>query len=232
MAEENTMEFQNRFDEAFDRIKKATGLRTQVEIAKLLDIRQSSISDAKRRQSIPDSWLIKLYQIYNLNPNWLLDGEAPQFLGEGRGGAMTVRETGEAYGHKPKHHSVPVSAMMPQGGPETPWREVQTGTITVPEQFHRPSLLVVRMDESDMEPTLRRGAYVGIDKERKAIRSGSLYAIDMPVEGLVIKRILHDTENSRLILHSENQTHADQTLPAEEAIERIIGRVIWVFQEI
>jgi len=232
MTEDTTMEFPNRFDEAFDRIKRATGMRTQVEIAKLLDIRQSSISDAKRRQSIPDSWLIKLFQIFNLNPNWLLDGEAPQFLGEGRGGAVLVREPGETYGHKPKHYPVPVAAMALPEGTEAPWKELAADSLTIPEQFYRPSLLVVRMEESDMEPTIRRGAYVGIDRERKALRSGTLYAIDMPVEGLVIKRILHDTENARLILHSENQLHADQILLAEGAMNRVIGRVIWVFQEI
>ena len=76
MTEAILQEDSNHFDDAFDRIKKSTGMRTQVEIAKMLDIRQSSISDAKRRQSIPDSWLIKLYQIYNLNPNWIIDSAA------------------------------------------------------------------------------------------------------------------------------------------------------------
>lgn len=232
MTEIALLEANNRFDEAFDRIKKATGMRTQVEIAKLLDIRQSSISDAKRRQSIPDSWLIKLFQLYNLNPNWLLDGEAPQFLGEQRGGALSVREPADAYGRKPKHYSVPVAAMALPDGAEGPWEETGQATLTIPEPFYRPSLLVVRMDEDDMEPVIRRGAYVGIDKERKTIRSGALYAVDMPVEGLVIKRILHDTENARLILHSENPNHVDQALASDGAMDRIIGRVVWVFQEL
>jgi len=34
MTEDTTMNLSTRFDEAFDRIKKATGMRTQVEIAK------------------------------------------------------------------------------------------------------------------------------------------------------------------------------------------------------
>lgn len=232
MTEENGVVTSSRFDEAFDRIKKSTGLRTQVEIAKLLDIRQSSISDAKRRQSIPDSWLIKLYQIYNLNPNWVLDGEAPQFIGEQRGGALQVREPSEAYGRKPKYYQVPVCPMAAADGASGTCDEVATETLTVPEPFYRPSLLVVRMDENDMDPLLRLGAYVGIDKERKTIRSGAVYAIDMPVEGLVIKRIVHDTENGRLILQSENQSHANQILPADTAMERIVGRVAWVFQEV
>lgn len=231
MNEVNTQDVINRFDEAFDRIKKATGMRTQVEIAKLLDIRQSSISDAKRRQSIPDSWLIKLYQIYNLNPNWVIDGETPQFLGEQRGGALQVRESGDMYGRKPKYYQMPVCSMsLPQG--QGSWIETPLETLAVPEQFHRPSLVIVRMDENDMEPVIQRGAYVGIDKERKTIRSGALYALDMPVEGLVIKRVVHDTENARLILRSENHAFTDQVIAAEGSGDRVVGRVVWVFQEI
>jgi SOS-response transcriptional repressor LexA len=232
MNEDTLQEVINRFDEAFDRIKKATGMRTQVEIAKLLDIRQSSISDAKRRQSIPDSWLIKLYQVYNLNPNWLLDGEEPQFLGEQRGGALQVREPGESYGRKPKFHQQPVCSMALPEGVEGPWQEMSTETLAVAEQFYRPSLVVVRMDENDMEPIIHRGAYVGIDKDRKTIRSGALYALDMPVEGLVIKRVLHDAENARIILRSENPTYTDQSLPSENVGDHVVGRVVWVFQEI
>jgi phage repressor protein C with HTH and peptisase S24 domain len=232
MTEVDTQETGNRFDEAFERIKKSTGMRTQVEIAKLLDIRQSSISDAKRRQSIPDSWLIKLYQIYNLNPNWIIDGESPQFLGEQRGGALQVRDAGDAYGRKPKHYQTPVCAMSLSPQSQGGWQETPVETVTVPEQFHRPSLLVVRMDENDMEPLIGRGAYVGIDKERKTIRSGGLYALDMPVEGLVIKRLLHDAENARFILRSENSAFMEQTVAADAVVERVVGRVAWVFQEI
>ena len=232
MNEDTTQETSNRFDAAFDRIKQATGMRTQVEIAKLLDIRQSSISDAKRRQSIPDSWLIKLYQIYNLNPNWVIDGEQPQFLGERRGGALQVRDSGDPYGRKPKYYQMPVTSMSPPEAAQENRVENPKETLTVPEQFHRSSLVIVRMDENDMEPVIHRGAYVGIDKERKAIRSGALYALDMPMEGLIIKRIVHDAENSRLILRSENQTYTDQSIPAEGAADRVVGRVTWVFQEI
>ena len=68
------------FEEAMDRIKKTTGLRTQVQLAECLNIRQSSISDAKRRCNIPDSWLVGLYEKYGLNPTWIKTGEGPAFL--------------------------------------------------------------------------------------------------------------------------------------------------------
>lgn len=65
---------------AFDRIYAATNTRTQVELAELLDIRQSSISDAKRRDSIPDSWLVTLLKKAGLNPEWILTGQGAKFL--------------------------------------------------------------------------------------------------------------------------------------------------------
>ena len=52
------------------------------------------------------------------------------------------------------------------------------------------------------------------------------------MEGLVIKKIVHDSENGRLILRSENTDFADQTLPADGSAERIVGRVIWVIQSV
>ncbi len=77
------------FAEAMHRIHEATGTRTQVEIAETLNIRQSSISDAKRRNSIPDSWLVALFDRYRLNPDWVRTGTGPQTLtdaGETLGG--------------------------------------------------------------------------------------------------------------------------------------------------
>jgi hypothetical protein len=223
----------NTFEDAFERIKKATGLRTQVEVAKLLDIRQSSISDAKRRKSIPDGWLIKLYQLYGLNPNWVLEGEQPQFLGERKGGALAVMESSEGYvARKPRHHTVPVCAMTLPEGAEGGWVETPIESITIADRFHRPSLLVVRIDEEHMEPLIRRGAYIGIDKDRKTIRSGGIYALDLPVEGLVIKRVSYDAENAKLLLRSENPSFEDQQMPAEEGASRVVGRVIWVLQEL
>ena len=42
------------------RVFEAAECRTQMELADVLGIRQSSISDAKRRGVIPPEWLIKL----------------------------------------------------------------------------------------------------------------------------------------------------------------------------
>ena len=68
------------FEEAMERIRQTTGLRTQVQLAACLNIRQSSISDAKRRDNIPDSWLVGLFEKYDLNPGWIKTGNGAAFL--------------------------------------------------------------------------------------------------------------------------------------------------------
>ena len=70
------------FSKAFERIQIATGCHTQQELANLFDFRQSSISDALKRQSIPSKWLLHLVKFFNLNPDWILFGFGPKHLHE------------------------------------------------------------------------------------------------------------------------------------------------------
>lgn len=68
------------FDDIMMRIRKETGARTQVELAAMLGIRQSSISDAKRRGSVPADWQLKLLEGYGMNPLWLMTGQGARYL--------------------------------------------------------------------------------------------------------------------------------------------------------
>ena len=68
------------FEAVMARIHAVTETRTQVQLAGVLDVRQSSISDAKRRASIPDGWLVKLLRTHLVLPDWILTGKGPQYL--------------------------------------------------------------------------------------------------------------------------------------------------------
>lgn len=63
------------FQDAYERILQSTGLRTQTDVAAMLGVKQSSISDAKRRNHIPDSWILTLFNKKSLNPSWIRTGE-------------------------------------------------------------------------------------------------------------------------------------------------------------
>lgn len=66
------------FDEVFTRISAALGIHSQIELARLLSVKQSVISDARRRNVIPRAWLLKLGSQNGLNPDWLATGSGPK----------------------------------------------------------------------------------------------------------------------------------------------------------
>ena len=68
-------------DAQFARIFEAVGCRTQVELAHFLEIRQSSVSYAKKRGSIPAEWLLKLLLGKGIHPAWILTGQGSRLLG-------------------------------------------------------------------------------------------------------------------------------------------------------
>lgn len=67
------------FNEQIRRIQSVTGVRTQAELAQVLGVKQSSISDAKRRGKIPPGWLLVLLRTHKIYPEWILDGKGPCF---------------------------------------------------------------------------------------------------------------------------------------------------------
>lgn len=72
---------------ALERVFSVTRCRTQSELAELLGIKQSSISDAKKRKVIPAEWLVKLLRLKSINPEWVLNGIEPKYLGPANGEA-------------------------------------------------------------------------------------------------------------------------------------------------
>ncbi len=67
-------------EESFKRLYQATDCKTQVELAEFLGITQSSISDAKKRKSIPSEWLITILLERDISPKWILIGEGSRYL--------------------------------------------------------------------------------------------------------------------------------------------------------
>lgn len=85
------------YEATMARIVEITGASTQCQLAEILDVRQSSISDAKRRASVPADWVLKLHKSHRAMPQWILEGEGPRTLDdiiphEVRQTAKAVRE--------------------------------------------------------------------------------------------------------------------------------------------
>lgn len=227
------------FDEIFERIKLVTNTRTQVELAEVLGIRQSSISDAKRRNSVPADWYMKLFEQFGLNPDWLKKGAGPMYLRTEHGYApvdapaagMLYEDVGRY--REPDAKNTIVTVYSTQPAPDNDENLVQPlGKLNIPQSFAGSGLYVVRLDGSSMEPYIHRGAYVGIDTTQKHVTSGELYAFRLPHEGLVLKTAFVDTQNGKLILRSENPSLPEVSLSLAEYGSCIVGRAAWVLQRL
>ncbi len=228
------------FAEAYERIKFSTNTKTQVELAEVLDIRQSSISDAKKRNSVPAEWFMKLFEKFGLNPDWLKQGVGPMYLRTEQGyepqeaPTRGLAEEAWHYGDpSTKSTMVTVHSMSceyTEGG--LPPLLPQVGKISLPLAFATPSITVVRMDATNMEPSIGRGAYMGVDITTNIPISGSVFALYSPHEGIIIKRLFLSSDTQSYILRSDKDGYPESSVKAAGISSRIMGRVTWVLQEI
>lgn len=229
------------FDEIFERIKLATNTRTQMELAEVLDIRQSSISDAKRRNSVPADWFMKLFESFGLSPDWLKKGTGPMFLRTDQGYIPVEGPADEAAGRRlfesagqysePDAKNIVVSVYSPLEAYSVESPAPSVGKLNIPMSFAHPGLYVIRVEASSMEPSIRRGAYVSLNTEQRTVVSGELYGVNLPYEGVVIKRVYLDAPNNCYILRSENPAHPEMTVPIDSGGPTfIVGRVTWILQ--
>ncbi|QAZ67785.1 S24 family peptidase [Solidesulfovibrio carbinolicus] len=112
------------------------------------------------------------------------------------------------------------------------WTPTAIASIEIAETLFRPHLLVVQMEDDGMEPVIRRQAYVGLDRDDVTARSGEIYALDISGEGLVIKRLEPDIAGKRLRLVSASSRHAERFLAQGGPDYLVIGRVVWVIQDL
>lgn len=185
----------NEFTTGFERIRAALGIDTQQELAGILDIRQSSISDAKRRGVIPGEWGMKLFSKYRLNPRWVYDGLPPVFL----------RPQQDLGAHRER---------------------AQEGSFLL--KYREDALVAVRVEDSSMEPAIGKDSFVGLDTADTSPLPGVAYGLELPLEGMTIRRIETDEQAGTALLVADNPTVPSQRMPLAECLGRVKGRVVWV----
>ena len=224
------------YSEIITRIQAVTRTRTQNELAEILAIRQSSIADAKRRQSVPGAWYMTLFEKLGVNPDWLKNGIGPVYLrteagyipGDGDG-------TPPAPGLLDSPLSQPVLVTMyamrgdGSGNGAAVATLRPTGSILLPRAYAREGIVVLAVDNDAAAPTVRRGAHVGIDTRAGCPASGELFAITLPHGEIVLRRLLWEEDYFRLC--AENPMYPDRRIRFART-EWILGRLAWVMQEI
>lgn len=212
------------FEDIYVRVLEAAGAHTQQDLAERLGIRQSSVSDAKKKKRVPASWILSLCLEAGYNPRWLLTGEPPRRLvsADAEGGSDS----------KDGLTIVTVNAPTPSRDAKGVWTAPEADRICIPSAYHRPGLLVFTATDDSLAPVIRRGAYVGVETRRRNIAEGDVHAVLLPEVGLVFRRIFLDIGRGAFRLQGEGKGVLDLHLPLEKKDERLVGRVAWTMQEL
>ena len=205
-------------------VRKELGSISQSELADLIGIPSHKIRDTETgKVKISSAIATAIEEKFNYNFRWVLSGEG-QKKKEGR-----VKEAIGAYNGE-QFKEVGVYALAGAGPARDLVEHEPIEMIVVPKSFWKPSIAAIKVRGRSMEPLILDGAYLGIDREDKWIISGEIYAVWIPYEGAVIKRLYIDPE--RITLRSDNKDFPEFSILVKEAsAEMILGRVKWVLQQ-
>jgi phage repressor protein C with HTH and peptisase S24 domain len=211
-----------RFDSFMKRLREATTISSQANLAKVLGISRAAITQAKKNDSIPIKWITELSRLFNVNPDWLAKGTGPKILSQNN--------------YHEIFHQVPkVKARLSAGGgsfeTEPEIEEFYSFRKDWLSKKGQPKDMVL-MDifGNSMEPELKDGDTVLIDQSQKAVLAGAIYAVGL-ADTIVVKRL--EKRPKELVLLSENERYPTMRFRDEEMNSiRIIGKVIWVCREL
>ncbi len=230
------MNAEPHFNDIFRRFQLVSGTRTQAELAKILGIRQSSISDAKKRNSVPAEWYLKFFEQSGVNPDWLKKGRGPTYLRTDSGYGTACNEAHEAERCRvfafADSFPAPVYAAYGRtgeaGAPTAGLRSA--GRIALPRSHAGKGIVVFATDNEAAAPTARKGAYVGVDTSLTYPVDGEMFAVALPYGETGFRRLFSEREGKSMILKAENPAYPELRFSGEDCVRRILGRVIWVLQ--
>jgi phage repressor protein C with HTH and peptisase S24 domain len=212
----------SKFESFLQRVFDATGMSSQTELAAALKINRSAISQARNKDSIPENWILRLYRMFGLNPDWLESGAGEQYLKPPPGNDTEFKNI-------PK-----VKARLSAGGGSFEVGSEIQGYYAFQKEWLQSKgnpgrMVLMDIFGNSMEPELKDGDTVLIDESQKDIISGAVFAVGVE-DTIMVKRI--EKHPSALVLLSDNRDYTPVRLRSGEGDGvRIIGRVIWVGRE-
>jgi phage repressor protein C with HTH and peptisase S24 domain len=211
------------FQQFFDRASMALGITSLSELAAILHVNRSSITQARKKNSVPANWLLELFRSHGLNPDWLAGGSGPQWL-----------KSGDAF--KSDFFPVPkVQARLCAGAGSfeigariEDYYSFQTQWLQ--NKGVKDRMVLMDVFGNSMSPEIKDGDTVLIDQSQTNIFAGTVYAVGVE-DTIMVKRI--EKHPRKLVLLSDNKEYAPIFLSDDEIDRvRIIGKVLWICREL
>lgn len=207
------------FDTFFRRIQNELGITTQSELANILQVNRSAITQAKRSGETPQRWIWQLADQFGLTRTWLETGQGP------------ARPPGpETFGTIAK-----VKARLSAGGGSFATEQEIEGYYSFRRDWLRrkgrpDSMVLMDIWGDSMEPDLKEGDTVLVDQSQNTFYAGGLYALGVE-DSVLVKRV--EKHPNKLVLVSTNPRYSVIELQGDELeTVRCIGRILWVAREL
>ncbi len=212
----------NQVDALIKRIAGATGIDSQIDLAKALGINRSGITHARNNNKIPEKWILRLYKEFGLNPKWIETGLGSTFLD-------SHDHSDSEFKYIPK-----VKATLSAGGGSfSTGAEVIDNLCFKKEWLSRKgsanNMVAMEVFGHSMEPEIKDGDTVLLDQSQVNIFAGAVYAVGIE-DTILVKRL--EKHPNKLVLCSDNNEYEPIYLDAADMENvRIIGKVIWSCRE-
>jgi len=216
----------NSFNEIIEKVKdiisndSVNGKVFDKDVAAELGISQATFATMKKRGAIPYKELMEFCARRKISINWL-------FFDQSAG--MLVEETEKFFQIK-YFSNVRASA---GGGAEGFGEDYETITIDktllksffkniTDEELAQKSIEAIHVDGESMEPTLKNGSIVFVDRDQNSISRDGIFVVSTP-GGLFIKRLNRKADGS-IELISDNKLYSPEILSADEV--KVVGKVV------
>ena len=212
-----------KFDSFLQRVFEATGITSQTELASALKINRSAITQARKKNSIPDKWILQLYKTFGLNPDWVETGAGQTFL-------KKSAPDDSIFKNIPK-----VKARLSAGGGSFEVGSEVAGYYAFRKDWlttkgNQNKMVLMDIFGNSMEPEMQDGDTILIDESQKDIIAGAIYAVGID-DTIMVKRL--EKHPNKLVLLSDNKDYSPIYLKHDEINSvRIIGKVIWICREL
>lgn len=206
-----------------DRLKEFLNVDSDSKLSKLLNIPSTTLSTWRTKNTNIDyrSIVKKLHEISDreINLEWLLTGKGEMF--KHTGNYLTKSNLSKTV------NFIQVGA----GNPVVKFDMKEAiDNIPVPKELLDKRVIPARVSGDSMYPKLKEGTIVLIDTREKEIISGEIYCLNMPDEGLIVKRLFKVP--NKIIVRSDNRKYPEFELTYDELnsynLPIVIGRIRFI----
>lgn len=222
------------FDGLLDRLREASKVKSDVELAKTLGIKHQSVISARKRCQVPPGWIFDISSKFNISADWLYYGTGAKERGgpqpESQSNVITCADNNTDIDIDNYCFVPMVEARLSGGHGEPVYSEGIKDYYAFRRRFINyiatspKNLILMRVTGTSMEPEIKDGGTVMIDLGRKHPKTGAYFALGYG-DSLSVKE-LELLPAGRVRIISKNR----KDYPPHEADLkdiRIIGQVIW-----